>query len=238
MTGRIWMTALAAVLCTVASAPASFVHAISGSDGIGTNADLVSYDFTDHIGNDPGPGANEDYTGPGALNNNFVDLEFDVHTQSAPFNVRVDRHGAALAAAEHWFEVTLNNLTGATIDHLQVALLSAPNGDSPAVLARHDLGSNPTPTGGAYTRISDSLAMFGGLGLAPGATQTLGFSLDFLADVVGPLGDQNLPIFIQFTATPEPHSLLLGGLCLLAFVGVMLQRRRQARLLPATRNAA
>jgi hypothetical protein len=224
------------------SAPASFVLNINPSNGIGTNANLVSYDFTDNpddtVGplNDPGPLTNEDYVGPGPGNLNFVDMEFDVLQQDAPFNVRLNRAGGPTQAAEYWFEVTVNNLTSGTIKNLDIALLSAPDGSDPAVLARHDIPSVPAPTGGTYTRISDSLASFGNLLIAPGASQTLGFSLDFLADLVGPFGDQNRPVYIQFTATPEPHGLLLGGLCLLAFVGIVLQRRRQAALARVSSN--
>jgi hypothetical protein len=222
------------VLAAAASAQASFVQKIEASNGIGTNANFVSSDWTDKIGNDLGPGSNEDYIGAGPANLNFVDMEFDVLAQSAPFNVKVTRVGGPTQSAEYWFEVTLNNLTNATIDELGISLLSAPDGLNPAVLARHDVGSLPTPTGGTYSRISDSLAIFSNLGLAPNTSQVLGFSLDFLADTVGPLGDQNDLVYIQFTATPEPHSLLLGGLCLLAFVGVMLQRRRQAVCAPVS----
>jgi hypothetical protein len=232
MIGRVWIASIGIVLTAAASSPASFIQRIDPSNGIGTNADLLSVDFTDNpndtVGplNDPGPLANENYTGPASGNGNFARAEFDVNQQGSPFNVRVTRVGAPLAAAEYAFEVTLHNQTSATINNVGIQLLSAPDGLTPAVLARFDAESNPSPTGGTFSRISDSLAMFSGLGLAPGATQVLGFSLDFLADTVGPLGDQNRPVFIQFTATPEPRSLILSGLSLLAFVGIMLRRRQ------------
>ena len=155
-------------------------------------------------------------------------MEFDVLNQNSPFNVQVRRYGGPTQAAEHWFEVTLNNLTGKTINDVSIALLNRPNGATPGVFVRHDLGSVPTPTGGTYTRISDSLARFSSIGLAPGATSVLGFSIDMLADLVGPKFDQNKPFFIQFTATPEPHSIFLGGLTLFAAMGLILYRRRRA----------
>jgi hypothetical protein len=222
------MASLGIVLAAAVSAPASFVHSIHSSDGIGTNANFLSHDFTDKVGQDPGPFQNEDYTGVGSANGNFVDMEFDVLQQGGAFNVEVRRHGGPTQVAEYWFEVTLHNLTNAPIEEMTIALLSSANGELPAVLARHDVGSNPTPTGGTYTRISDSLARFSALALAPGATSVLGFSLDFLDDTVGPFGDQNRPVFVQFTATPEPQSILLGGLTLLAAIGMVLHRRRVA----------
>lgn len=228
MLWRTWITSVGIVLAASVSAPASFVHSILPSDGIGTNATLVSDDFTDKIGQDPGPFLNDDYTGPSAGNANFVDMEFDVLNQGAPFNVEVRRHGGPTQSAEFWFEVTLNNLTGATIDQVGIALLNSPNGATPAVLARYDLDPpDPTPTGGTYSRISDSLAMFSNIGLAPGATGVLGFSVDLLGDFVGPFGDQNTPFFVQFTSTPGPPSILLGGLTLFAAIGLIVIRRRR-----------
>jgi hypothetical protein len=225
---RLMFASLGIVLAAAAAAPASFVHSILPSDGIGTNANLLSDDFTDKVGQDPGPFLNEDYTGPASGNTNFVNMEFDVLQQGGPFNVEIRRHGGPTQAAEYWFEVTLNNLTGAAIEEVTIGLFNNPNGPTPAVLARHDVGSNPTPVGGTYTRISDSLARFSGIGLAPGATAVLGFSVDLLADFVIPFGDQNRPFFVQFTATPEPQSILLGGLCLLSVIGLVLRRRRVA----------
>lgn len=226
---RAWIACFGIVLAASISAQASFVHSILPSDGIGPNATLVSDDFTDKIGQDPGPFLNEDYTGPASGNANFVDMEFDVLKQGGPFNVEIRRHGGPTQSAEFWFEVTLNNLTANTIEEMSIALLNSPNGDLPAVLARYDLDPpDPMPTGGTYSRISDSLARFSGLGLAPGATAVLGFSVDFLGDFVGPFGDQNTPFFVQFTATPEPHSIFLGGLTLFAAMGLILYRRRRA----------
>ena len=56
---RAWITCFGIVLAAAVSAPASFVHSILPSDGIGTNANFVSHDFTDKIGQDPGPFMNE-----------------------------------------------------------------------------------------------------------------------------------------------------------------------------------
>jgi hypothetical protein len=234
MIGRALISSIAIVLTAAATAPASFVNGIATSTGTGPagNANLTSFDFTDHIGNDPGPFTNEGYVGPGAANGNFADLNFDVLQQSNPFNVQVLRAGGNQQASEYWFEVSLHNTTSATINELGIGLYNAPNSGVPAQFARFGLPDGFNSSGGTFSRISDSFAIFSGLGLAPGATQTLGFSLDFLADLVGPRFDQNAPLFIQFTATPEPHAVLLGGLCLMAFVGVLLQRRRQAKLAP------
>jgi hypothetical protein len=230
MIGRTWLASVAIVLTAAASSPASFVNQITPSTGTGPglNGNLTSYDFTDHIGQDPGPNTNEGYVGPGSANNNFVDMSFDVLQQNSPFNVEITRVGGNTQAAEYWFEVTLHNVTGATINELGIGLYDAPNSGNPAPFARFDLPDGFNSSGGTFTRVSDSFGIFSGLALAPGASQTLGFSLDFLADLVGPRFDQNKPVFMQFTATPEPHAVLLGGLCLMGFVGVMLQRRRQA----------
>jgi len=234
MIGRLWIASSLIVLTAASSAPATFVGAISPSTGTGAgqNAILTSSDFTDNIGNDPGPFTNEGYVGPGSLNGNFADLSFDVLQQNGPFNVQVSRIGGNTQAAETWFEVTLHNVTSGTINELGIGLYNAPNSGVPAQFARFDLPDGFNSSGGTFSRISDSFATFSGLGLAPGATQTLGFSLDFLADLVGPRFDQNQPVFIQFTATPEPHAVLLGGLCLMGFVGVLLQRRRQTQVVP------
>ncbi|MBL8849875.1 MAG: hypothetical protein JNG89_09330 [Planctomycetaceae bacterium] len=231
MLGRVWIASIGMVMLASAAAPASYIHRINPSTGNGVGGTLLSADYTDNpfdtVGplNDPGPFANENYTGPAAANGNFADLELDVLQQDSPFNVQVLRHGAPAAAAEYAFEVTLHNQTNAVINNVGVKLLSAPNGLNPADLARFDVEGDPSPTGGIFTRISDSWAIFSGLALAPGATQVLGFSLDFLADTVGPFGDQNHPVYIQFTATPEPGSLILGGITLLA--GLVVHRRRR-----------
>jgi hypothetical protein len=234
MFGRMGIASLMIVLTMAANAPASFVNAINPAAGTGAsqNAELTSYDFTDHIGNDPGPNTNEGYVGPGALNNNFADLNFNVNQQSSPFNVQVVRAGGNAQAAEYWFEVTLHNTTASTINHLGIGLFNAANSGIPAQFARFDLPDGFNSDGGTFTRISDSMAQFTGLNLAVGASKTLGFGLDLLADLEGPRFDQNAPLFIQFTSAPEPHAVLLGGLCLLGFVGVMLQRRRHAKLAP------
>lgn len=237
MLGRIWMTSLAVVAVAASPAAATFVQSVSPSNGMPTNATLVSYDFTDHIGQDPGPFANENYTGPGSGNANFTNLEMNVLQQNAPFDVQIGRAGGFTQSAEFFFQATLHNLTGATIQNLSIDLLSNPNTGAPAHLARHDLEAIPNATGGTYTRVSDTLAMFTGLNLAAGATTTLGFSLDFLGATTTVLG-HNSNVFLQFTATPEPQGLLLGALCLAAFVGVMLQRRRNARLNPVNPNVA
>jgi hypothetical protein len=234
MIGRIWLASFAIVLTAATSAPATFVDNItpSAGTGAGQNADLTSFDFTDNDNNDPGPFENEGYVGPGAANGNFTDMSFDVLQQGNPFSVQVTRVGGNNQAAEYWFEVTLNNTTGATINEVGIGLWDAPNSGVGALQARFDLPDGFNSSGGTFTRISDSFAIFSGLGLAAGASQTLGFSLDFLSDFVGPRLDHNRPIFMQFTATPEPHAVLLGGLSLMAFVGVMLQRRRQAKVVP------
>lgn len=237
MIGRHWITSFVIVLAAGAGAQASFVNQIAPSTGIPANAQLNSFDFTDHIGNDPGPFENEGYVGPGSANGNFADLSFDVLQQDSPFNVQVLRAGGNQQASEYWFEVTLNNQTGATINELGIGLYNAPNSGIGAQFARFDLPDGFSSSGGTFARISDSFGIFTGLGLAPGASQTLGFSLDFLADLVGPRFDQNAPLFLQFTATPEPHAVLLGGLCLMAFVGVLLQRRRQAKLVQVNSEA-
>jgi hypothetical protein len=226
-----WLASIAIVLTAASTAPATFVHTISPSAGTGPglNADLTSYDFTDNDNNDPGPFENEGFVGPGAANGNFADMSFDVLQQGSPFSTEITRVGGNNQAAEYWFEVTLHNVTGATINEVGIGLWDAPNSGIGAPSARFDLPDGFNSSGGTFTRISDSFAIFSGLGLAPGASQTLGFSLDFLSDFVGPL-THNRPIFMQFTATPEPHAVLLGGLCLMAFVGVMLQRRRQTNV--------
>lgn len=232
MIGRKLLTSIAIVLTGAVSAPASFVGGItpSAGTGAGQNAVLTGYDFTDFIGQDPGVFENEGYVGPGAANGNFTDMSFDVLNQGGAFNVEVSRYGGNNQAAEYWFEVTLHNVTGATINELGIGLYNPVNSGTPAQFARFDLPDGFNSSGGTFTRISDSFGVFSGLALAPGASQTLGFSLDFLADLVGPRFDQNKPIFMQFTATPEPHAVLLGGLCLMGFVGVMLQRRRQTKV--------
>ncbi|MFO1095493.1 MAG: hypothetical protein U0992_19645 [Planctomycetaceae bacterium] len=225
------MTSLALVAAAASPAAATFVHTVSPSNGMPTNATLVSYDFTDHIGQDPGPFANENYAGPGAGNANFTNLEMNVLQQDAPFDVKITRVGGFTQGAEFFFQATLHNMTGATIDNLSIELFGNPNTGAAPQLARFDNDSNPTPSGGTFTRVSDTLAMFTNLGLAAGATTTLGYSLDFLG-ATSPLFGHNSDVFLQFTATPEPQGLLLGALCLAVFVGVMLQRRRNARLNP------
>jgi hypothetical protein len=231
MIGRMWLASIAIVLTAASTAPATFVHTISPSTGTGPglNGNLTSYDFTDNDNNDPGPFENEGYVGPGAANGNFTDMSFDVLQQGNPFSAQITRVGGNNQATEYWFEVTLHNATGATINDVGIGLWDAPNSGIGAASARFDLPDGFNSSGGTFTRISDTFAIFSGLGLAPGASQTLGFSLDFLSDFVGPL-THNRPIFMQFTATPEPHAVLLGGLCLMAFVGVMLQRRRQTNV--------
>jgi hypothetical protein len=155
-------------------------------------------------------------------------MEFDVLQQNGAFEAQVTRHGTPFADAEFAFAVTLHNQTGAVINEVGIRLASASGGVSPALKARFDNDSDPVPTGGVFTKISDSWAIFSGLSLAPGATQILGFSLDFLGvpiDTISFTGDYNKPVFVQFTATPEPGSLILGGLSLLA--GVVIHRRRR-----------
>jgi hypothetical protein len=231
MLGRSWIASIVIVMGAAAVAPASFINYINPSAGNGVNGTLLSVDYTDNpfdnVGphNDPGPLGNENYTGPASGNFNFGKMEFDVLQQNGSFNAQITRHGAPTAEAEYAFEVTLHNQTGAAINNVGIRLLSAPDGLNPAVLARFDAEGDPSPTGGVFSRISDSWAIFSGLALAPGGTQVLGFSLDFLGDFVGPLGDQNRPVYVQFTATPEPGSLILGGLSLLA--GVVIHRRRR-----------
>ena len=156
MLGRISVTSLAVLMAAASPAAATFVHSVSPSNGMPTNATLVSYDFTDHIGQDPGPFPNEDYTGAASGNVNFTNLEMNVVQQNAPFDVEITRVGGPTQQAEYWFQATLHNLTNAPIQNLSIALLSNPNTLAPAILRgttfRRIRSSPVEPTRGSATR--------------------------------------------------------------------------------------
>ena len=256
------------ILCFFAGqTKADFIVSLSTGAGVtgpggpavpaGVNGKLTSYSFqgpdrivTNGINGAVNGGAstNDDFTGPGAANPNFVNISLDVYALNAPmvlnFTVQpqtsVPPAGDPIGPVEYFFTVTLRNQLNANGIHPAVAgreiggfRVDLTPG---AALAAFDAPQNPAfgTIGGADPFplkfggfITPTSIQYGGLSGGGGG---LGFGNDlqiqFSVDVPGSSNVSPPRTFsLAFTANPEPGSLAFAGL--LGTVGAFYARKRR-----------
>ncbi len=253
-----------AVLMVSDIARGDFIVTLSagaGLDGLGVNptppgfnGKMTAYSFqganrivTNGINGPINSGAQtNNYTGPGASNPNFVNIDLDVFAMNAPMDISFVVQpqtslpgGQPIGNAEYFFTVTMRNrlndngiqpsTAGREIGGFRVDLI--PGGAN----AAFDIPQNPNfdTVGGADPFplkfggfVSPTSIQYGGLsggggGLADGNTVQLRFSIDVP-------GSSNVSpprnFTLRFTANPEPGSLMFAGVLGIAGFGYFRRR--------------
>lgn len=256
------------VLCIISGQTrADFIVGLSTGAGVtgpggpaipaGVNGKLTSFSFqgpdrivTNGINGPINGGAvtNDNYTGPGPLNPNFVNINLDVYAMNAPmvlnFTVQPQTSlppaGDPIGPVEYFFTVTMRNMLNANGIHPAVAgreiggfrVDLTPGAALAAFDAPQDPafgtigGADPFPLkfGGFVTPTSIQYGGLSGGGGGLGAGNIV--QLQFSVDVPGSSNVSPPRTFsLAFTANPEPGSLALAGL--LGTVGAFYARKRR-----------
>jgi len=158
--------------------------------------------------------------------NNTVPVNADIGMQS-PQPTTGNPQSPPGPFTEYAFTVNVTNNLASVLDVLSIAVTN----QNPLLLAAPNFDTEDTPALAA-ARITDQLIRFTGLGIAPGASQTITFWMD-LPDVNyingSPTPGSAFPGYsLTFATVPEPASMALAGLACCGIGGLVRRRRKAA----------